>query len=711
MRKLIKEIIQEKIVEYWKPYSEIEKMIYDTLMERGLYVRGVFCTGELLNMYVYVQIGTTVFVYNKAEDKEHAFLLKTYDIESFEYSDCVAEIRNVCFSLDDLPTVVLINMCVLENFPIPRLNLSTGSIAAYIRLYQKARVIILDMQLRIGIEEIVNILEDKIPDLIGISISFGQKNLSDELLDKIKCSPVLMNTIIVVGNVIPSLYFKEYLKEYPSVIISYAEGEESFLDLIDYVSKKVTLDSVRGITYVDKEGNIVKNNIDLLDISELPFPALDTLSGIIKYKGAITLELSRSCNYSRCTFCPREHKGKKWRSLSVDRMVKYFALFADVCKRLNQNPFFYIADEEFIGQLPHDKEMKRIIEFCNRIKELGLHVRFDISARVDSIYKPTATDQQNIEHLKMWLMLKEIGLHRLFLGVESGCDNQLNRYNKGTTSEQNATAIKLVTALGINVRFGYITFDPLMLDFDDIIIGHQFVERTDVLYKTVDTSMISLDKLYNSIIYHIEEKGISPSDMPLYYKISYPLTSLEVLASTEYSSMMMKYEKKYNLRLLIDMDLNMARYKCRYVNGSIGMISDACQKWIDYNFPVLYTLKGLYKTSTGISKKEIYSLMEFSKSIDHYLLNFILYQINIPGDYKPLHNFAKHNGFVIKKLNGNLSTLLLESLNSWQEVESLFIYRIEHFISKGIILDTDDKALKTALGSWEEHRGIWKNIN
>ena len=77
-------------------------------------------------------------------------------------------------------------MCVLENFPIPRLNLSTGAIAAYVREHQKARVKIVDMQLRTKIDDIIKIIQQDRFQLVGISISFGQKNLSDELINKIK---------------------------------------------------------------------------------------------------------------------------------------------------------------------------------------------------------------------------------------------------------------------------------------------------------------------------------------------------------------------------------------------------------------------------------------------------------------------------------------------------------------------------------------------
>ena len=704
-------VLRKEISKYWKPYAELEKAIENALIAKGMNPSSVYCTGEIANLYVYVQVGTKLFVYNEAEDWEHAFLLKRYNVKPEKYSNCIAEIFDISFSLEDLPRVVLVNMCVLENFPVPRLNLSTGAIAAYIRLHQKARVIILDMQLRISISDIIDVLEKNPPDLIGISISFGQKNLADELLIKLKDNVVLKDIVIAVGNVIPSLYIEEYLTEYPSVIVSYGEGEESSLDLIDYAIGSLSIEKVRGIAYVDENKHIQKNKIDFLDISELPFPALDTLLDIIKYKGAFTLELSRGCNYSKCTFCPRKHKGRRWRCLSVDRMVSYFSLYADICNKLKQDPSFYIADEEFIGQLPHEKEIERMASFCNKIKALNLNIRFDISARVDSIYKPEASDEQNIEHLQIWSMLKEIGLNRLFLGVESGCDAQLIRYNKGTTSEQNAMALKLITAIGINIRFGYITFDPLMPNFDEIILGHHFIERTDILYNAIDTDKTSLKELYNAIVHNSENEDVCPQNIPLYSKISYPLTSLEVLASTQYLSMVREYQFLHGKVLLRDVDLNMARYKTEYVNNRVGQVSDACQRWIDYNFPVMYSLKGLYKTSVGKAREKIFTLMEMAKSTDHYLLNFILYQLGIADDYTSLYKFAEAKGFVIQKFDGDAEKLLSASLNAWQKVEAKFIYEIDKALSEGLIPDTKDNALKTSLCNWSRHRGRWETIN
>lgn len=707
----MKDIITKAISEYWKPYEELEIKVKEILMEKGMQVDSVFIAGDINNMYVYVQAQDNLYVFNKNSDVSNALLLKEYGIEDIEFNEGIATVRDFKYNLKDIPSVCLINMCVLENFPIPRLNLSTGAIAAYVREHQKARVKIVDMQLRTKIGDIEELLKKEKFDLIGISISFGQKDLSDELINKISSIEGIDDSTIVVGNVIPSLYSKQYLKKHEGIIVSYREGEESFLDLVDFVSGKKKIEDVRGIAYINNNGEYRMNNINLLDINHLPFPAVDTVEDVLKYKGALTLELSRGCNYSQCTFCPRAHKGAKWRGLSVDDMVLYFKTLQDICKKLGKEPFFYIADEEFIGQLPHDLELKRIEDFCNRIKQLGINVKFDISARVDSIFKPEATKEENIDHLHMWKLLKDIGLQRLFLGVESGSDNQLKRFNKGTTAYQNSTAIQLITALGINTRIGYISFDPLMENFDDIKESHKFVERKDILYKPAKLSEISLEEIYDEIVSGKKTQRLELQNKPLYFKVSYPLTSLEVLFGTAYEREVKKCERKNNIQLITGIEMNMARYNSKYFNERIGKVSDYCQRWIDYDFPVLYSLKGLYKTSKGEIKNKIYGLMSWAKSIDHYLLNYIMYELREVEKDEQLEEFAKLHGFSIKRFEGTDDEILTKSLDSWQNIEAIFINKTKNMLSSNIITDTGDLALTRAIYNWQKNRGTWNKIN
>ena len=713
--------IIEQILEnnYINPYSTIQEELFERINEIELVsCSRVLLTGTIENFYVYLEMKDNIWVYNKDNDLENCFLLQRIFLENirevkFSNKIILLEKKDIFLKeIFNMPKIVLINLCVLENFPIPRFNLGTGVIASYVRQYQYAEVYILDMQVRISMQDIINTINMLNPDIIGLSISFGQKWLAADIIENLNehCKAVVENAIISLGNVIPSLYTESILEEFPNVIISYQEGEETMLDLIDFKKGKKKLVEVQGIAYLNN-GRYAKNKGKLMEMKNVPFPAIDTLRDVVKYRGALTLETSRSCNYAVCTFCPRVHKGTKWRGYESNEIIEKLVILDKVIKKLDIPKFLYIADEEFIGQLPHNEERERIFELCAGIKQNNIELKFDTSARIDSIYNPKDTDEVNIERLKMWYSLKESGLNRLFIGVESGDDNQLKRFAKGTTAEQNKIGLQLITALGVNVRFGYITFDPLMEDFSDIIISHEFVERNDVLIAPVDMTQKTFEQLYYDVINDNTFVEDNKQNIPLYEKISYPLTSLEVLFASRYAKIMKTKETELDSPLLRELDMNMARYKSDYLNPKIGLVSLYCQKWIDYNFPVNYTLKGLYKNAIGESREKIYSLMTEAKSVDHFLLSFLLKNLKEKNDDMLLTPFLKDVELIRITDEEDTETIIINSLNVWQKLMAKVVNKIEHYINAGIIIDTNDSKMMQSISDWKKSRGRWENIN
>jgi len=57
-------------------------------------------------------------------------------------------------------------------------------------------------------------------------------------------------------------------------------------------------------------------------------------------------------------------------------------------------------------------------------------------------------------------LLKEAGLTRVFIGVESGTERGLLTFNKRTTVAQNVNALATLDKLGIGYKIGFIFFDP-----------------------------------------------------------------------------------------------------------------------------------------------------------------------------------------------------------------------------------------------------------
>lgn len=712
----LRTIIEEELNYYWKSYETIERSILEKLKTaESIRCKKVVCTGEIHNFYIILVFDNQIVVYNQANDLENCYILKNYSrFNELAFNDefLVLPIEDEILSLIDLPTVLLVNLCVVENFPIPRLNLSTGAIASFIRKNHYADVRILDMQTRITKEKIVETSRLLNPAFIGLSISFGQRVIAEYLLDELfkLIERGELDSKIVVGNLIPSLYCNEFLNKYKDVIVAYQEGEYTFKDLIDYHKGLKDIYEVRGICFNDIHNRkFIKNRSELIDMELLPFPALDTLEDIIQYKGALTLECSRGCNYAKCTFCPRYHKTTCWRCLSPQQTIKHFITMDDVARKNHLESTIFLADEEFIGQLPENNEVRRINELCSYLNASGKNITFELSARVDSIYDPTKSHEDNIKKLDMWRELQKSGLKRLFLGVESGCDRQLKRFAKGTTSEQNAIAIRLVSALGINIRVGYITFDPLMPSFDDLVDNIDFLERNDIILNHVPN--IRTEELYYNVIDNgsfLQENALNE---PLYTKVSYMLTSLEVLAASRYSKMMENEENKSGKKLLVDIDVNMARYKVAFLNETIGMISECCQKWIDSNFALLYTIKSLHKVARTTEKEHLYKYMVESRKISHYFLKYILHVLEIHDYSKSLIDFFTKRGRTFESQKGAVAEVLVNSLNLWHGFMETLVRHILDDMKCDNISDTFDGSLQNSIDRWFASSTDWKLIN
>jgi hypothetical protein len=630
---------REVVDKIWLSPFEMETEILHILKDKYLFEKGtILVSGETKNICIYLMIDEDMLALTPLCDLRNNILLKCWD--SSWASGINSPIHFHFFKLDDklrhlldMPSILLINLSLVDNFPIPRLNLSTGSIAAYLRYQQCAKVFITDMQMGYTVDEVVFECVSRQPDLIGLSISFCHKKIAFPVLDRLfnKRENNELKSLIVIGNVIPALSPNEFLERYPQILISFREGENTLLDLANYLKGKLKIEEVRGLIYKDGDGATHTSLTEAMDMNEIPTPALDTLKDIANLRGALTLETSRGCDYSKCTFCPREHKMSKWRSLSAEQTLYQIDNLVRAGKALGIKPHIYFADEEFIGELPFGMEAERIITIC---KGLILHpenIRFDTSARADSVFDPKRPTEWNIERIKMWSYCQKAGLDRLFVGIESGCNTQLQRFGKGTTAEQNIIALRILTLLGINIRIGFVMYDPLMVGLDDIKENISFLERTDAIMNPLNIDEITYEEL--CLLYDKDFIKKNSTGRPVYSVVSYMLTSMEVLMGTPYVRMMQNIEKKTGVNLILNNgnpDTNMGRYVINFYDPLVGEISLASQKWIDSNFSLMYTIKSLYKVAPSNEKHLLYDYMVQHRQISHYLLGYLIYVIEQP---------------------------------------------------------------------------------
>jgi hypothetical protein len=490
-----------------------------------------------------------------------------------------------------LPSVLLTSLFHSDMYPAARLTLGISYLASYLRRYHLARVELMDCQLGINVFDIVEHVKQTRPAILGISVNFGQFDLMEQLLDTLyNPAHVSEPPIVILGNILPAMCFREILKVYPEVVICRKEGELALAALVKYGRDRSRWNQIPGIYYCDKQGRIVSTPPRYLPMENLPPPALDTVAQLFEQDGVITAEFSRGCQYNQCSFCPRSHKGGIWRTVPIEAMLQHWQVFAQVFQHFRRIPHVFLADEDFVGSDDGEATIQRITTFLDNAHAQNLQLTFDASCRADQIFRADRDQLWHLSRGNLFKHAKEKGLSRLFVGVESGAPAQLLRYTKGSTVEEMISAIRYLSLLGIQLRFGFIFFDPLM-SVQDLIENVEFLGRKDIILPA-GLPGTSVEEIFALVSSNYEREMRGMNGRAVFEEVSYMVSPLEVLAKSRYL-----FDLRDQAPQLMNeqLDVSFARYSTSYVVPEIGLICKACQYWVNYCFPIVYALKGLQK--------------------------------------------------------------------------------------------------------------------
>jgi anaerobic magnesium-protoporphyrin IX monomethyl ester cyclase len=260
-------------------------------------------------------------------------------------------------------------------------------------------------------------------------------------------------------------------KVFDSVI--FGEGEATIVDLASAVLNNSSLESVLGIGYRAND-NFQRNAFrpPIEDLDSISFPARDTLKHCIENNksGLIGILGSRGCNYN-CSFCNANeffNIGNKpsCRRRSPKNIVDELEY---IYKSFYSNGLYkliYFYDATFI--YPNSTWRQWAKEICEEIIKREIHVSFEINARADSF---TEYDDE------LLYLLKRAGLKSVFIGLESGSEDVLEKYNKKTSVEQNVRIMEILKYHGIqSTTNGFIMFNPFistqgLIESADFLVG------------------------------------------------------------------------------------------------------------------------------------------------------------------------------------------------------------------------------------------------
>lgn len=363
------------------------------------------------------------------------------------------------------------------------LNLATAYLTGAIRAagYEAA---IIDASLRnLSLDAVINEIMQNCPALVGITL-WAHRMLPDvaSLVQGLRAAGFAGH--ISIGGHTPTFAYADLLSAWPglsSVVLG--EGEQTVVELLTALIDGGNWRQVNGLAYRDEAGRICASSArePVEDLDDLPLPAWDMVPELLSRGHFVSLATSRGC-YGRCTFCSissfyRSNCSQPWRGHTPQRVLREMGLLL----REYGAKCFGFRDDNFMGPGLKGKERGQAI--ARGILDNGWEVEFYISCRSNDVDRDTFS------------LLKQAGLKRVFLGIESGQQDVLNWFNKMTTVQQNQAALELLQELGIPVTIGFIMFTPHTT-------WREFTANLDYLIKSFGTASKlteSMNDLFNAL--------------------------------------------------------------------------------------------------------------------------------------------------------------------------------------------------------------------
>jgi magnesium-protoporphyrin IX monomethyl ester (oxidative) cyclase len=282
-------------------------------------------------------------------------------------------------------------------------------------------------------KKMISKVKKESPDVVGISCLTFTWNKVKKLAEDIKSE--VPSSFIVVGGPHPTVLKRKCLEESPFIDAAVVgEGEYTTLDLVNCLKFKKKLKNVKGLIF--RNNGVIKENEQrslIKNLDRLPFPdrkAVDILSyipALEEYKELPMTHMisSRGCPF-QCIYCSKIN-GNIIRFRSSQNIIKEIEeLISDY--KLKEIQFH---DDTFTAN------RKRVIEFIKLLRKNEIDVSWSVNSRIDTVDR------------KLLLEMKNSGCWKMFFGVESMIQKNLNTIKKYIKLKQIFNVIKWCKEIGI----------------------------------------------------------------------------------------------------------------------------------------------------------------------------------------------------------------------------------------------------------------------
>lgn len=330
----------------------------------------------------------------------------------------------------------------LKDFSNPQPSIGLAYIASILR-DNGFNVSVLDAYVsQLGMGEILDEIEFRNVDLIGISVLTTSFDVVSEIIKHIRKQLPQMK--IVLGNMHASLFCDEILNDNLADFIIHREGEYTMLELVKTLQNGDDPRKVNGISFRD-DGHITHTPVRpfINDLDRLPFPAWDLFplgsyhtdprTEVISGKTETLILATRGCP-NACTFCSSRTErslGSKYRMRNPENIADEMEYMYEHY----QSRVFSFMDMAFPLKKSH--AMAVFSEIISR--GLNKKIAWVTECRVKPLDLETLT------------RMRESGCIRMNFGIESGSDRILKLLKKGFTTDDVRRAVNLAKEAGIKV--------------------------------------------------------------------------------------------------------------------------------------------------------------------------------------------------------------------------------------------------------------------
>ena len=211
------------------------------------------------------------------------------------------------------------------------------------------------------------------------------------------------------------------------------EGEQTLIELVDYLQGRGALEDILGLTYRAAGGEIVRNaDRPLLNsLTELPWPDLNLVVGGATIS-PMPILASRGCPFN-CEFCSVVLMfGRRVRTIEPAEIVKHI-------KQARPRKIFFYDDNFLISK----RRGKELLALMARER---LDIPFYAQIRVDSVCKNGRVDTELLD------LLWNAGCRIVYLGLESVNPETLKEFNKESTIDDMAGGLAALAKRGIRTH-------------------------------------------------------------------------------------------------------------------------------------------------------------------------------------------------------------------------------------------------------------------